>query len=631
MADAVSRIFTRIESVTGIVVRADKRPGLTIKLWRRARALGLSSLEEYARHIDAHSRSEAEQLVSIVTTHVTSFFREPAQFDYLAREVLPGLLATSDTIRFWSAACSTGEEVYSLAIAVLEALKQAPAGRRAPSSIQIIGTDIDPVSVARARNGVYKHKSVEHLSPALVRHYFDLGQEDLAGMVRIGKQVHEMCTFGVQDLLARPYGIRVVDVIFLRNVLIYFSPSEIDQTLTELRSSLNAGGHLFLGAAEDIDEKRLGFQGVAHCIYRLQDTQKVNAERPRPVRVVTVDDSKLIRSALRGILCEQHGFLIAGEAEDPIVASAMIAELKPDVVTLDINMPRQTGIEYLEALHGKPHPPIVMLSTVRKDDADGGLKCIELGAFDYLEKPERWSDPEYQELLRGTLRNAARPRPKSAHAPTASTVSVKLGHGKRELIVLGASTGGVEALRMILQELPKNAPPVVVVQHLPAAFTSSFAARLNRAARIPIHESTHGGVLERGHAYIAMGGLQTRIVVRKGRLQFELLDDPPVNRHRPSVDYLFESVARLCPMWRISAALLTGMGNDGANGLKLLRDAGAHTIAESEETAVVFGMPKEAITLGAAKEVLPLGHVLVGLLKPFQARASDSSVPRICK
>jgi len=617
MTDAVSQILSQVQAATGIEIRTDRRPVLETKLWRRLRALKLGSFDDYAHYLRTHLERESQQVVSLVTTHVTSFFRDPDQFDFLLDHVLPELLSRGDPIRLWSAACSTGEEAYSLAMAALESLRQCPGDGSRRARIEVLGTDVDAISVARARNGVYPRKAIEHLNPEIVCRYFDIGEGDLEGMVRIRNEVHELCSFEVLNLLEPPYRIHETDVVFLRNVLIYFSEEETLRVLQELQPSLKPNGHLFVGSAEGLDEGSSSYRRLAHSVYQRTAPVVCGPIDSTAVRVLTFDDSRVVRAALRGALRREDGFVVVGEAEDALEAGRLVEALRPDVITLDIHMPRQSGIEYLMSLQGKSHPPVVMLSTVDREDVDGALKCLELGALEYLEKPERWDDPLFLELLRNTLRCAAS-RPRRIGSPSRMVLeSSHLTAGQRDLILLGASTGGVEAVRNLVRALPEDSPPVVVVQHLLAPFTPGFAARLSAASGRPVHVSAHGLSAERGSVYVAAGGRQTGVSARQGRLVLDVADAPQVNRHRPSVDYLFESAARLGPTWRISAALLTGMGCDGARGLRSLRCAGAHTIAESEETAVVFGMPREAIALGAARQILPLNRVLHGLLEPF--------------
>ncbi len=624
MKEAIARIVEQVESATGTRLPSAKALLLETRLRRRARALGIATLEGYVAHFESHRNVETQEVLSLLTTHTTSFFRDSEHFDFLLEQALPELLKLDRPIRLWSAACSTGEETYSLAITALERLRLSFGSARAKGLVEIAGTDVDSVSVERAQNGVYERKVLDPLNDALVARYFDLGTGDLSTMARVSDPVHELCTFSSMNLLAKPYPVRDADIVFLRNVLIYFSPDDVAQVLAEIQKSLRPGGLLFLGASESVDDMDPSYRKVSHSVYRFElDERSRRAEPSRkaqPKRVLIVDDSKAVRCALRALLREDQGFEVVGEAQDPIEARGLISELKPDVVTLDIHMPRQTGIEYLASISGMKHPPIVMVSSVGYEDADGAMRCFELGAFEYMEKPTRWDDAAFAEVFYETVRCAIKQQGMTAIPVGRSDPLGGLAQGKRDLILIGASTGGVEAVRRILQDIPKDAPPIVIVQHLPARFTTGFVQRLNTICGSPVHESEDGLAAERGHVYVAKGGFQTGVVPLDSRLRLVVKEDPPINRHRPSVDYLFESAAKMAPIWRISAALLTGMGNDGAKGLKSLRDAGAHTVAESEETAVVFGMPQEAIALGAAKEIVPLHEVLGSLFKPFRAQ-----------
>lgn len=331
----------------------------------------------------------------------------------------------------------------------------------------------------------------------------------------------------------------------------------------------------------------------------------------KKIRVLVVDDSATIRKILRKVLSELHGFDVVGDVPNPIEADKFLAHHQVDVITLDINMPEMDGITYLETLKGKVHPPIVMISAINKDDATKTLRCFELGAVGYIEKPSSLADPNEAEHIRNMVKTAAQSQTRNPQSlkSVQSEIHYEKNHRYRDLILIGASTGGTQAITAILELFPPDCPPVVIVQHIPAVFSAAFAERLNHTSRLKVKEGAQGDLLEHGHAYVAPGGKQMKIVVTSRGLELEVNDDPPVNRHQPSVDYLWNEVVNLPKSYRIVAALLTGMGADGAKGLKKIKDKGFHTIAESEETCVVFGMPREAIKLGAASEVSPLHQV----------------------
>lgn len=357
---------------------------------------------------------------------------------------------------------------------------------------------------------------------------------------------------------------------------------------------------------------------------RMAETQPTSRVLPeikveRKMKVLIVDDSPTIRKVLSHILTEDNRFEVAGQAANVSEAEQILAKTSIDVITLDIHMPGMDGLTYLKSLQGKKHPPVVLISSISADDAINVFKCLELGAVDYIEKPSGGA------ALDGTrirdivfAASTSKTRAKSGASGNAS-IFYSPRAGIKDLIVIGASTGGVEAIREVLTPFPPNCPPVMIVQHIPPYFSKAFADRLREITRVNVTEANGGESLEEGHVYIAPGGKQMRLRMEGRGPQIEITDDAPVNRFKPSVDYMFDSIVEACKYYRVSSALLTGMGRDGAEGLLKLKNAGAHTIAESEETAIVFGMPREAIKLNAATEILPLKevahHLFMGLQK----------------
>ena len=341
-----------------------------------------------------------------------------------------------------------------------------------------------------------------------------------------------------------------------------------------------------------------------------------------PFRVLIVDDSVTIRKVLASVLSKQAGFEVVAAVENPIEADKVLQKEKIDVITLDINMPVMDGITYLQQLQHKPHPPVVMISAINVDDANKALHCFDLGAIGYIEKPSNLKDEEQAEKIRSMVKTAAmgNTRTLSNTQSLGGTLSYTPQDGKKDLILIGASTGGTQAITAVLQNFPENSPPVLIVQHIPPVFSAAFAHRLDHSTRLSVKEAADGDEVLPGHAYVAPGGKQMRVQESGGRMRIEITDDPPVCRQRPAVEYLYQDIAKSkwLKRYRVSACILTGMGNDGAKGLKALRDSGVFTIAEAEETCVVFGMPKEAIKAGGAEEIAPLHEVARKLFKPFR-------------
>lgn len=499
LEDPLFALADAIERITGVQLLDEKRSLIETRLTRRIRALGLPSREAYADRLRRFREQELREAISLVTTHTTDFFREPTHFDYLHDHFLPELFKAGPParIRVWSAASSTGQEAYSLAIALLEFCRARGIPEARLPCLEIHGTDVDAASVRAAAEGVYRLELLERLRADLLDRYFDMGKGELAGFARIKDRVHRHCRFAPLNLMADSFPFQSLDLVFLRNVAIYFKPDDVRRIVTRISKCLAPHGLLFLGHSETLASTDCPFRKVGDAIYA-------------PTAVPTLAPPPAAPAPVPG----------------PAVPAA----------------PRL-----------QPAPRV--------------------------------------------------PSPGGAPAGPA-------------LIVLGASTGGVEALKAVLEGLPAECPPVLIVQHIPAEFSKTFARRLNETCPIAVSEAVNGEEALPSHAYIAPGGKQMKVIRRAGgSLVIEVNDDPPVRRHRPSVDYLFQSVIPVTRHCRVVAALLTGMGSDGARGLAALRAHGAHTVAQDEATCVVYGMPAEAVRLDAACEVAPLSEIAGRLMR----------------
>ena len=348
------------------------------------------------------------------------------------------------------------------------------------------------------------------------------------------------------------------------------------------------------------------------------------------IRVIVVDDSALVRSLLAEIINRQSDMECIGTANDPLIAREMIRELNPDVITLDVEMPRMDGIDFLGRLMRLRPMPVLMISTLTERGAEVTLRALELGAIDFVAKPRVGVANGLQELANqivDKIRVAAVAQvrrlavgPHGVAASAAKTAAPRipmtglLGRVSTEkIIAIGASTGGTEAIREVLTHLPADCPAIVITQHMPPGFTTSFAARLDSLCQMTVKEAEHGERLLPGHAYIAPGGKHFSIT-RSGANYVAVVDDaPPVNRHKPSVEVLFKSVATHAGR-NACGIMLTGMGADGAIAMREMRNAGSYNLVQDEASCIVFGMPREAIAHGAADEVLPLGQIAGALL-----------------
>ena len=354
-------------------------------------------------------------------------------------------------------------------------------------------------------------------------------------------------------------------------------------------------------------------------------------------KVVVVDDSALVRGLLAEIINRQPDMHCVGAAADPLVAREMIRNLDPDVITLDIEMPRMDGIDFLSRLMRLRPMPVVMVSTLTERGAEVTLRALELGAVDFVSKPKIGIADGLRQLgddITDKIRTASKATVRRLAAPAASALAgaaspqaapPPMGRLTTEKIIfIGASTGGTEATREVLVRLPADAPAVMITQHMPPGFTRSYAARLDSLCRIRVAEASDGERVLPGHAYIAPGGLHLSVERSGANYIARVRDGEPVNRHKPSVDVLFQSAARVVGPNALGV-MLTGMGADGAQAMKTLRDAGSYNLVQDEASCVVFGMPREAIALGAAHEVLPVTQIGPRLIERLRSTAGQTT------
>ncbi|MEB3042788.1 protein-glutamate O-methylesterase CheB [Rhizobium mulingense] len=339
-----------------------------------------------------------------------------------------------------------------------------------------------------------------------------------------------------------------------------------------------------------------------------------------PARVLVVDDSPTMRGLITAVLSSDPEVNVIGQAGDALEAREAIKRLNPDVVTLDIEMPNMNGLDFLEKIMTLRPMPVIMVSTMTHRGAEATLAALEIGAFDCVGKPGPGEPRPFGDLAE-KVKAAARTQrqfsqPAAAVAPPPSVTDFRVG---RKIVAIGSSTGGVEALIAVLQKFPANCPPTVITQHMPPTFTRSFAERLNRLCAPVVQEATDGARLEIGKIYLAPGGERHLQVTGASAPCCRLVDRPPVNGHRPSVDVLFDSVAELAGRNAVGV-ILTGMGRDGAAGLLKMRHAGARTLGQNEKTCVVYGMPRVAHELGAVEQQLPLSAIGEEILKMTAAR-----------
>jgi len=332
------------------------------------------------------------------------------------------------------------------------------------------------------------------------------------------------------------------------------------------------------------------------------------------VRVLIVDDSAFIRVLLTEILQNDPEVEVIATAEDPIDAREKIKKYKPDVITLDVEMPKMDGITFLKNLMRLRPMPVIMVSTLTQAGADTTMQALQIGAFDFVEKPSTDVKSKLTNLAEDLIEKVKAAATCNTHvleknnASKKDVVKLRKNKGNYELIAIGASTGGTEAIRDVITRLPKGLPPIVMSQHIPDTFSTSYSKRLNGESKIEVRELRSATKLEHGFAYLAPGSHHLVVQRKSGELWADINDGEKVNRHKPSVDVMYNSIIEM-NIKRCLGIILTGMGKDGAKGLKGLRELGCTTVAQDEQSSVVWGMPGAAVALDAAKEVLSLDKI----------------------
>lgn len=352
------------------------------------------------------------------------------------------------------------------------------------------------------------------------------------------------------------------------------------------------------------------------------------------IKILVVDDSALVRSLLTEIIRSDPGLTLVGAAPDAFVARDMVRQFNPDVITLDIEMPRMDGITFLEKLMAARPTPVIMISTLTEQGANATLQALELGAVDFIPKPKLGIADglrDYSELIIEKIYAAASVKVKKREHRVA-TVAIRGGEkapsnhrilSTEKIIAIGASTGGTEAIKEVLMQLPAGVPGIVMTQHMPAGFTKTYAERLNKCTRLHVVEASGGERILPGHAYLAPGDHHLTVLRSGADYVVKLSQAEPVHRHRPAVDVMFESIANACGK-NVIAVLLTGMGKDGARGMLDIRNAGGYTFAQDEKSCVVYGMPKEAVNMGGVDKTVKLDEMGAAILEKVKTMGSGN-------
>jgi len=629
----------RILDLSGIHLTQSKSDLVRARLIARLAELNLATISEYRHYLDTlpAQHKEWQHLVNQITTNKTDFFREPAHFKYLTDIFLPEWESKhrAGRLRVWSAASSSGEEPYTLAMV----LDRYFGG---DDRFEILASDIDTKVLTLAQNGVYCNSRLHEIPKEYVDQAIVIGQREVKGWFKIRKQIADRVRYSRINLVETNFfGLGQFDIIFCRNVFIYFQHETIQDIIRGFYQVLSKDGLLILGHSESV---RLGsdiWSTQGPSVYKkraatqsTKSTQTIQPTRllppvekseavPAPKKkVLIVDDSLTIRQLLSAALGQSERLQVVGAIGDPRDVEAAILKFKPDVITLDLKMPHMDGCQLLEQILPKFPVPVVIISAVSREEGPLVLRALELGAVDYIQKPTlqdlRTSASSLLEVVcQAAEAHVHRQKKLIATDKAVKKRSVSLSRGQQIVVAIGSSTGGIQAITEILTQLPDSIPPILIVQHIPPAFSRPFAERLNSLCSFHVKEAADGDLIYDDQVLIAPGGQHMEIEASSKGFRVKLSDAPAVNRHRPSVDVLFDSVARLLGCKAIGI-ILTGMGQDGAKGLKGMKDAGAITIAQDEASCAVYGMPREAVRLRVVDQILPLDKIPQTLLRILQ-------------
>ncbi|MFK7871974.1 MAG: chemotaxis-specific protein-glutamate methyltransferase CheB [Oligoflexales bacterium] len=601
-----------LKQKTGIKMQESKKTLLTSRLGKRLRHHGFQVWHDYICLLKDNNIEEMTYFTNALTTNKTEFFREKEHFQHIESRIKAN---PKKSISAWIAASSYGQEAYSLAM-TFEKMQKVVG----PFDYRILATDIDTDVLQFASQGVYNKQLVQRdVSMSQIKDFFLIGKGQNADLCKVSDKLKKQIKFRQHNLCAFDQKIPMkFDFIMVRNVLIYFDEPTILKVIQKLSNHLQPDGHLITGMCETLKTIPEPLESIGLSVYGRKENASKSSKKisttittsPQPsgkTKVLIVDDSKVIQNLIASIVEKNHDFELFGIASDPLEAEKLMKDSEPDLITLDINMPHMNGIEYLEQMIPKRKLPVIMISGVNNEDRKLSLKSMELGAIDFVEKPDLSEMETFIPQLTDKIKIAASAR--KSHIKKTSVVKVKpTNHSslrKDKIITIGSSTGGTVALANILQSLPENIPPILIVQHIPKHFSLLFAKRLDSLCPFHVKEAEHMDVVSPGTVYIAPGDKHMIVKKTQDQLKIHLQEGSEGETHVPAVDVLMNSVAQEVGKNTIGA-ILTGMGRDGAQGLLKMKESGAYTLAQDEESCVVFGMPREAIRLNAHKEIVSL-------------------------
>ena len=592
-------IFDLAHKLTGTMEAQNTRHEVVItNVVRRMSQLGQPDLMSYLNYVSG-SESELAHFISAVTIHTTAWFREMPHYKRFEHNLaLQPSRLPNRKLRLLSAACSTGEELYSFGM-ILETFR-----RQQPSfDYELVGFDVDPICVQRADTGFYHIGDLSPI-PESYRHYLISRKAGEANYV-IDPDIRRRSSFQVGNLMdSETFILDPFDIVVCRNVLIYFSESKRNGIVANLLGVLKADGSLTLGHSESIDSRHFNLNALGESSYRRADEHIILPTREKPVSVLAVDDSSWARLWMATALAEHGIKVISANTTD--AADEFLSRNRFDLITLDLNLPGQNGKKWLTNLRREgTNVPVILLTETRAEEAAEVLEALSGGSQDYINKSQIGEKSfELAERIKGLVKahrvKAEAPQKPATFAEFRYRSPVPLF--RPDVILIGASTGGTDAICQILSQMQPDCPPIVCVQHIPREFSAAFLERLARTSRLKPATPESGKALMAGHIYLSTSDAHIGVRLNGEKLGIYYSHGEKISGHRPSVDYLFQTASFMRGK-KIVACLLTGMGRDGAQGLLELRRMGALTLAQDEQSSVVWGMPGEAVKLGAPQVV----------------------------
>ena len=587
------QIYELAEKLTGTCQSGRfKREVLVLNVERRMSDCNIKELSKYLKFAQS-DKAEYQKLISALTIHTTSWFREMPHYEELLKTIRSFHQSEPKRVfRLWSSACSTGEEVFSSALVLHKFKNENP-----DFDYEILGSDIDPVSVAHASKMIYSSVCLDSI-PKEYHSLLMVGSGKTKGMLTFHPQIRKRCRFAVKNFMNIHESVsdEKWDWIFCRNVLIYFKENDVNDIVQGFRMKLEKMATLCLGHSEAFSVVPSNFLSLGKACYKAVDSvsvPKVNVSSKK--NVLVIDDSLVIRKLLGKIFSadswEVTAVSSAAEADQSIITKDF------HLITLDLKMAPVDGLTWLKKSQKLiKNTPVVIVSDSDPKEAAGVFGALEGGAQEYILKTFLHNSPDDFLARMNALALNVHPGVRKVNVSEKGLTFKLIDHP--EVILIGASTGGPESISRLIRNLSGELPPVVIVQHINESFTKPFAERLGQISGLMVHEPKENELLERGKLYLAYGDYH--LLLKRERDGLKLQKDHSIKHlgHRPAVDPLFKSAA-ICGAKSISF-LLTGMGRDGAEGLKAIRDAGVSTnFAQDEASSIVFGMPKQAIDLGA--------------------------------